>query len=105
MNTTRSMAAGLVPLLLLGCTGAMTTRTDVAAPAPGVDARRSMVEPDFYAQPRPAAGAESSQRPRPSSLVSLYGELQVEATGSRGGTWDGSSNVTQESFAAEGACA
>jgi TolB protein len=102
VNTTRTVAA-IVPLLLCGCSETM--RQQQAAPAADPTSRRSMVEPDFFAQPRPAADDTSPQRPRSSSLVSLYGELQVEPGPSRGGTWDGSSNVTQESFAVEGACA
>jgi TolB protein len=69
--------------------------------------RQRDLDPDFSSQPRPmdAPDGAATSRPASGSLVSLYGELQDGWNDSSAAApWDGSSNVSQITFATEGAC-
>jgi TolB protein len=61
--------------------------------------------PNFSSQQKPVAVPNNTpDTTTHSSLVSLYGELQTDWQETSGGAWDGSSNVSQITFATEGAC-
>ena len=103
----RSVALAIAgPFVLAGCTAGVSLRSETETNGARLISRQSALAPDFSSQSRPMGISGPSQaRTRPSSLVNLYGELQGDWQDTPVGPWDGSSNVSQMTFATEGACA
>ena len=96
--------SGLALIAIAGLAGCSATTSFLAEPREtGVQfTSRRVTEPVVPAGlERPASSQLTTQRRLP--LISLYGELLDHSAGA-GGPFDGSSNVSQITFATEGAC-
>jgi TolB protein len=99
-----SLAVVVVPA---GCTASVGFQSDASNKEGSAQliSRRPASQPDFGTQPKRGGEpdtAASTTKPM-SGLVGLYGELQDQWTMSSG-RYDGSSNISQITFATEGAC-
>ena len=110
MNANLSRALALLSVtalsgVLTGCSSSahpgLTRGED--GPTPQLISREHSTKPDFSTQPTRVQMHDSASRDLAPGLVSLYGELQNDWDDD-GGIWDGSSNVSQVTFASEGAC-
>ncbi len=105
----RSGFALAATLLLVGCSSSFTVHPESKRDRGRLTSRQPNIDPDFSSQLKPMqapsrAGA-APVRTATGSLVSLYGELQDGWQESQAAQpWDGSSNVSQITFATEGAC-
>jgi TolB protein len=86
-------------IALAGCTASARLHPEARTTA------QTTNSPNFSSQHKPVEIPNSTpDTTTHSALVSLYGELQTDWQESGGGAWDGSSNVSQLTFATEGAC-
>ena len=105
----RAACALTAASLVVGCSSNVTVQPKPERGRGNLTSRQPTIGPDFSSQPKPmpTPGAPAG-RPAYSAagaLVSLYGELQGEwQETSSAAPWDGSSNVSQITFATEGAC-
>jgi TolB protein len=102
----RSLSLAVV-VMLAGCTASVGFQLDDSNEEGSAQliSRGPASQPDFSTQPKRGSEPDSAaptQTPR-SGLVGLYGELQDQWTMSSE-RYDGSSNVSQITFATEGAC-
>jgi len=96
---TRIAMVSIAMIALAGCTASVSMRPE---PKTTTQAANS---PNFSSQQKPVAIPNNApDTTTHSALVSLYGELQTDWQETAGGAWDGSSNVSQITFATEGAC-
>ncbi len=98
------LGASILTGMLGGCTASASFGlSENAQQSAQLLSRHPADEPDFASQPKPVMMHESSGESLSPALVGLYGELQTDWPDT-GSVWDGSSNVSQITFASEGAC-